>query len=247
MHDPHTVAFQIGKHGRFCTIWHHDPEADGTDDSCGWFMRARHGSKETLAEIVRAFAFEWGQDPTSERDTTWFNMNGSVRLSRMGVVLDMFTHAAYWHFKRNRRRSQAWVRRNLADILHFAENNVDSLGDNFKYYVKYPNDYTREERIEQCAGVVYAYILRSERPWYRHPRWHIHHWHIQLPWLQNIKRYLFSRCAGCGKRFPYGYAPTSAVWHSGGPRWFKSEEHVYHHECDYAARHGVDASAKHSK
>jgi hypothetical protein len=26
-------------HGSFITIWHKDPEADGTDDSCDWFWR----------------------------------------------------------------------------------------------------------------------------------------------------------------------------------------------------------------
>jgi hypothetical protein len=46
-----------------------------------------------------------------------------------------------------------------------------------------------------------------------------------------LKRWLFSRCAGCGKRFPWGYAPISASWESDGPRWFRGERSVYHHEC----------------
>jgi hypothetical protein len=56
MHDPMTVAFEIcypwkkyGKRGRnkfeqnyrapFITIWHVDPEKDGSDDSCDWHHR----------------------------------------------------------------------------------------------------------------------------------------------------------------------------------------------------------------
>ena len=45
MHSPETVAFEIylgrkqKKNGNYrtplITIWHHDPEKDGTDDSCG--------------------------------------------------------------------------------------------------------------------------------------------------------------------------------------------------------------------
>lgn len=50
MFDPDSVAFEIGKHGRICTIWHCDPCTDGTDSSCGIFMRARHGDPEVLAE-----------------------------------------------------------------------------------------------------------------------------------------------------------------------------------------------------
>ena len=37
MHAPETVVceIKIGKH-YLVTIWHVDPETDGTDDSCGW-------------------------------------------------------------------------------------------------------------------------------------------------------------------------------------------------------------------
>lgn len=230
MHDPMTVAFQIGKHGQLCTIWHNDPETDGTDDSCGWCMRARHGDSAVLEDIVKAFDFEWGQKPGSQYNT-WFNMDGSTRMSRQGIVLDMFYKGAYRYFRHDWKKAKRWVQRHIAEILHFAENNIDSLGDGFKYYVLYPKDYTREERIQQCAGCVYAWILNCERPWYRHPRWHIWHWHVQFPWLRDFKRWAFSRCAGCGRRFAYGYAPTSFQWHSDGPRWFRGESDKYHHEC----------------
>lgn len=37
MYDPKTVAHEIKLFGKyFITIWHVDPETDGTDDSCGW-------------------------------------------------------------------------------------------------------------------------------------------------------------------------------------------------------------------
>lgn len=57
MHDPLTVAFEIkypwrtptpvpklwphGYRRTFITIWHKDPERDGTDDSCDWFNQKR--------------------------------------------------------------------------------------------------------------------------------------------------------------------------------------------------------------
>jgi hypothetical protein len=68
------------------------------------------------------------------------------------------------------------------------------------------------------------------RPWWKHPRWHVRHWQFQVHPLQDLKRWLFSRCSVCGKRFPWGYAPIGP-WSGEGPRWFKGEPGVYHHEC----------------
>ena len=62
MHDPSTVAFEIKypfpeevnkKTGYvyrrpIITIWHEDPCTDGTDDSCGRFLRSRHLNQEVL-------------------------------------------------------------------------------------------------------------------------------------------------------------------------------------------------------
>lgn len=66
MHDPCTVAFEIrypwkkyGNLGRneferkyresFITIWHVDPERDGSDDSCDWFGRKLTAKEKELA------------------------------------------------------------------------------------------------------------------------------------------------------------------------------------------------------
>jgi hypothetical protein len=66
MHDPQTVAFEIrypwkkyGKSGRndfernyresFITIWHVDPEKDGSDDSCDWSGRKLNAKEKALA------------------------------------------------------------------------------------------------------------------------------------------------------------------------------------------------------
>ena len=80
MHDPATQAFKInfpwGHRGfgnqfywePFITIWHIDPCTDGTDDSCGWFMRARYGDKTMLENIKKDFAFDWDADWGG-----WFN------------------------------------------------------------------------------------------------------------------------------------------------------------------------------
>ncbi len=68
---------------------------------------------------------------------------------------------------------------------------------------------------------------------FRWTGWRLHfwHWRIQINPLQDLKRWLFSRCADCQKRFRWGYAPISRNWSGTGPRWFRREESVYHHEC----------------
>lgn len=266
MHDPATVAFEIPSYEvrerfRFlphlATIWHVDPEKDGSDDSCGWFMRERHGSKETLEKIVRAFEFDWDRvfttgsaedsdyDPDEPRPQKtyfcgWFKPDGDTNLSVQGIVLQMFFRAAQVHFGSDGRTSwkkaKRWLNRHLLDIMLFAENNVDSLVDSVtRKFAKGCNEKygkrEREEWIRGLAGVVYAWILRSERPWWQHPRWHIWHWKIQVHPLQRLKRWLFSRCCKCGKGFSWGYAPVTNSWHGTGPLWFRSEQDVYHHDC----------------
>jgi hypothetical protein len=253
MHDPLTLAFQIKRPwphratvgGQrywppLVSIWHVDPERDGSDDSCGWFMRARHGDPQALARIRAEFAFHW------DADWGWFQASdGAPRYSVFGVTLDMFYVAARRALlgrldPHGWRRGRDFVCRHQFDILHFAENTIDSL---FPAITQQYGSETREERIDYFAAVVYGCILRWNRPWYRHPRWHVHHWRVQVHPVEAFKRWAFSRCARCGKRFPWGYAPTSYGWGGHGPQWFKGEPGVYHHDCRHPDSPGV-ASAK---
>ena len=73
MHDPRTVAFEIknplakrydwgkkwGDRPSLVTIWHVDPEKDGTDNSCGFgYPRATKAQREALEGIAWAEAHE---------------------------------------------------------------------------------------------------------------------------------------------------------------------------------------------
>lgn len=160
MYDPWTVAFEIrspigrkskmfpeGYHEIWITIWHVDPETDGTDDSCDWFGH-RH------------------------------------------------THENGW-------------------------------------YPAAVNDYnSMSEEARQAIDFVW-WMWRSKlgRPWWRHPRWHFWHWKIRVGLFTDLKRWLWSRCSKCGKRFRWGYAPVSCQWDNDGPRWFRGEKQVFHQDC----------------
>lgn len=256
MHDPMTVAFHIrrpwpsrwpdGKRywPTWITVWHVDPERDGTDDSCGWFIRARHGDKEVLDKIVRRYEHDWDRVFTSEAHRTYlcglFAPNGDPHYSVQGIVLNLFFWAAGTVFESdghtNWKKARRFVQKHLADIILFAENPTDSLHDGItrKFEIGCGEKYDkrrRDERIRQMAGCIYAWILRAERPWYRHPRWHIWHWKIQIHPLQQFKRWAFSRCEYCGKRFRWGESPCTNQWDNEGPRWFMSETRIHHSHC----------------
>lgn len=63
-------------------------------------------------------------------------------------------------------------------------------------------------------------------------RWHIHHWRIQWHYEQRLRRFLLERCEGCGRRFPWGYAPVSHQWSAPKSRWRDGiVKRAYHHEC----------------
>lgn len=229
MHDPMTLIYGC----RFFDLWHVDPEKDGTDDSCGWFKRARHGNPTVLEAIRKGLASEWDGEYSG-----WFNKDGSPRYSTVAITLQMFRRAAYNYFGRSWTKTNRFMQRNLFEILAFAENPIDSLHDFItnKYGVE-----DRERRIDQMASILYGWIIRAEQPWYRHPRWHIWHWKLNIHSIQNLKRWLFSRCAHCGKRFGWGYAPVSHSWDNDGPRWLRSEKGVFHHECSHHAMAAANA------
>jgi hypothetical protein len=221
MHDPKCVAHEIylgrkkDKRGNYksplITIWHNDPESDGTDDSCGWFIRSRHVNKNILEKVKKEFEFNF-------KNNYWFNEGGYPHFSVSGLTLEMFSTTSWiihmelyggGHFsKKASRKHDAFMRKHLYDILHFAENPTDSLHNSItmKYGVEKP-----EERISHFVSVITAYIMRKLRPWYKHPRWHIHHWSIQIPIWQRFRRRWFDKCSQCGKRGFIGSAYGD--WH----------------------------------
>lgn len=250
MHDPLTVAFEVKSPIRrrtgfgayrapLITVWHKDPCRDGTDDSCGWFARARHGDKAVLEKIVERFESDWDRIFKGDSGRTyycgWFKPNGDPHFSPVGITVGLFRIAAALVFGNGKQfnwsKADRFVRNHLADIIWFAENPTDSLHDAItrKFEIGCGEEYTdarRKERIKSMASCIYGWILRAERPWYRHPRWHFWHWRFQVhPW-QTFRRWAFERCVVCRKGYRWGYCPTSN-W-GGTATW--------HHECDRAGR-----------
>ena len=103
----------------FITLWHKDPERDGSDDSCGWF--SPHLTRKEL---------EW-----------------------------------------------------CKELIEYPHDNLQSFF----------GDAQDTHEMRWRLAVIIRNYKKSKRPWWRHPRWHIWHWRIQVhPW-QNFKRKLFGK------------------------------------------------------
>lgn len=206
MHSPETLILSFGPF----SLWHNDPcnKPGCGDDSCGWFMRASHGDPEMLKKIRSAMDFsfdrvfeyrkdDWddkkkkaGEPADSIHYTGYFMPHGDPNFSIHGIVLNLFFDAIHAYFKHDWEKSRPWMRKHLFDILMFAENPTDSLRDGIVGTFRSTEKWDREEALDRYASCIYGWILREERPWYRHPRWHVHHWQLNVSWWWFLPRWL---------------------------------------------------------
>ncbi|MGQ4469325.1 hypothetical protein ACN6K6_000627 [Streptomyces violaceoruber] len=92
----------------------------------------------------------------------------------------------------------------------------------------------REPKGRDGLTVCGKHVQRRNGTWTRARGWrlHLHHWKIQVPPLQHLRRRLLTRCAWCGGRSVKGdQVNISHQW--GGPRgrWWTGERGLYHRDC----------------
>lgn len=216
-----------GYRDTFITIWHVDPEKGGSDDSCGFIWPHLAPWQR---ERLKHWAWCEGHDPyfLRSRSTRWEGSMVDAEAMWRGFVLRVADLIGI-------RMSFDEAARKAAMEIHMP--NPTPVADRFCFLPGYHTNLKRdcaEDRAEvflrHCRSIGRG-ILASRRKWWQHPRWHIWHWRIQCHPIAHMKRRMFSRCAQCGKRFPYGYAPVSNGWGGPGPRWFRGEKDVYHMGC----------------
>jgi hypothetical protein len=237
MHDPMTVAFKIprpwparerlGPAGKkvpfrywppWITVWHVDPEADGSDDSCGWsFPRPLPGDAEWAKKKA---IFMW-------RERFGYSAGGLLAASNRDVLTSLWCEVRTQYTRP--RKGYIWrplPKRDSDAILRLCISSVDNFHDAIV------EARTGAKGMERLLRLIIRIQRQLYRPWYRHPRWHVRHWQIQVHPVQQLKRFLFSRCAVCGKGFRYGESPCSGWNGSGGPRWFRGEPQIWHSTCN---------------
>lgn len=173
MKDPYSVLFSLGN----LTVWHRDK--GGRDGACIHFMRAHHGDPEILQKITSDFQFS-----ATRGCPSWFTETGDPILSTRGIVTSMFFTAAINTFG-NRKKALRYLRRNHFEIMFFAENECDTLHTSIQG--TYGEDREpMDDRMQRLAAAVYGYILRDTRPWWKHCRFHLHHWRFTHPRLSPL-------------------------------------------------------------
>lgn len=99
---------------------------------------------------------------------------------------------------------------------------METLLDNRPHYPDSPE----HRRFQPLKAAIRALMAPPRRSWWRHPRWHVWHWKIQLhPW-QDLKRRFWDKCCRCGRR---GFRPGESAIGT----W--SGDQIWHSGCDDAA------------
>jgi|GEM_PF-3077118 len=203
-------------------IWHIDPEKSGTgnrrDDSCGWFDRTSGPYAGAVAEILNdkdmiqtiantvdmeVFWRSAYLDDYPEDRRGWHRVTPSDALALTLMVGRRLEHARYWAA----RRSASWwrkpfVRKHDMDglLIDLALNPGDNLAPSKDSHKDYPQSFIL---------LLAASMHRQIKPWWKHPRWHLHHWKVTFHLVRNLRR-MRQRCATCRKRLGFGYCPTQS-------------------------------------
>lgn len=210
MHDPCTQAFVIRYPWRayknprpgsdfernyrdpFITIWHRDPERDGSDDSCGWSYPKV--SDKRLVEKLK-----------SDIDFLTEHHGGlSVQKAREGQPswwLLWMQRASYWATSEKTGEGRGLTSTQLAAM---------TFGQSFPG--KRDDDWSEDRDSGRQAWIFARCYLQLVRPWWKHPRWHVWHWSFQIHPLQSLRRWLFDRCDVCGRGFQWGESGITSNW-----------------------------------
>jgi hypothetical protein len=182
MHDPNTQVLSWPRHdswlykhtGTLLTIWHVDPCADGSDNSCGWSFvkipKRVHGELDFAAwcEAKRP----WFQRELSKQPQ---NVADAEHLLR-GLVLEVANTCRL-------RISYAKACEIAASLMHNQVDNVRSsmcFAPGYHTNCRDDRESDRQEHALSLFRCIARVLLTDARPWYRHPRWHFRHWHVEL-------------------------------------------------------------------
>lgn len=219
--------WQEGYRDSFITIWHVDPERDGSDDSCGYSCVKL---TKLQREILHNAAWGEGQNPhfLCCWEKEWNGNHVEVESLYRGLV---FLVCRVLRLKITFDQAAQYA----SEATHILD--CGKFGGAFCFLPGYhtnskkdsPDD--RQSHFEGILCNVARCILTERRPWWRHPKWHFWHWKFQCNPLGQFKRWAFSRCCKCGRRFTWGYSPVTNSWNGTGPRWFASEPDTFHSEC----------------
>lgn len=165
MFDPSTVAFEIkypwkrpsklfpkGYRDTFIIIWHEDPCADGSDDSCGWSSPKL--TKDEADKIKREAKFEMKY---------WFDISDTgvltPKTSAESIVYQAFMMIA-WRVWQKQIKAK-----HLPEIMSVTYNHMDNFSDTFRGRW---GELKEDDFLRSCHFIGRCF-KRMERKWYQHP------------------------------------------------------------------------------
>lgn len=190
------------------TIWHEDPQRH-SDDSCGFTVP--HLTNEQLSRL-KALAWDEARNRYFLRSPgkNFVGTRHEAECLFRGLMLQI---AEYLRVPMSFDEAAK-----IAALRVHSPDTSDGAGVlcfQPGYHTNFQED-TREAREEYFFGKVCSIarweILKPRRPWWRHPRWHIRHWRIQVHPLQRVRHWLFDRCEKCGARFGFDEPIASTAW-----------------------------------
>ncbi len=177
MKDPYTLicTIKIPYGPTVGHLWHRD--RDGCDGACGWsrhlFTPAERRAMEHLAdaEAKEPYFLRWNE----EFHTGDIELRETLYRSLVLLVADMMNIDVSF------------------DEAAKMASRLTARGDGFSghartfcfkpgYHTNNPRD-TVDGRHDVFASIIYGIagqLMLKRRPWYRHPRWHVHHWRLTL-------------------------------------------------------------------
>lgn len=211
-----------GYRNSFISIWHKDPERDGSDDSCGWsFPKLTGKQMESL----------WNAAWSESKYPHFLVMNGkewegtyTEAVSLYAGMILMVVQVLRLKVSLDRIQRMAISRIHNPDCCPTV--NVFCYQPGYHTNNKNDNERDRQEHFYGILCGIARSLLSDLRPGWKHPRWHFWHWRFQVhPW-QSFYRWAFERCHKCGKGFRWN-EPVIGDWNG---------TKIWHDCCDSSAK-----------
>ena len=202
-------------------IWHIDPERPHTgnrrDDSCGWFDRTPGEYTDAVAYILADDTFMHDvrlalarREPMpypfyegiSERHMTGLRLPAGETLALVLMIASELELRRWWNGQRGGVGAHgSWLRQKFTRKRAVVE---EAVG-----LALHPLDnLSQVEQPDSAVRLIAGALNRRYRPWWKHPRWHVHHWKVNFDLARNLKR-MFQPCATCRRPLGFGYSPVS--------------------------------------
>lgn len=214
--------WDTGYRETFISIWHVDPQNDGSDDSCGYtFPKLTNWQKQRLwngawseSHYPHFLAFNGKEWEGSHADAV------SLYAGMITLVVRLL----------GVKYSLEQIQRLAIERIHFPDcckpTNVFCFQPGYHTNNKKDPQDSRQEHFYGILCGLAKTILQDIRPWWKHPKFHFWHWRLQVHPLQNLKRKFWDKCCKCGMR---GFKPGEAIGDWSGTR-------IWHQHCDDSSK-----------